>query len=53
MSRRTKQLAAFNVVLATMSMCHKSAITQRFDLVTIAVLYGSTTGIEEGLLVLH
>lgn len=45
-SRLTKWVEDYNTVLISMGMCHRTPITQHFDLQTITDLYCSVTGIR-------
>jgi len=45
-SRLTKWVEDYNTVLFSMGMCHRTPVTQHFDLQTITDLYRAATGIE-------
>lgn len=45
-SRLTRWVEDYNTVLASMGMCHRTPVTQHFNLQTITDLYRAATGIE-------
>ena len=45
-SRLTKWVEDYNTVLASMGMCHRTPVTQHFNLQTIADLFTAATGID-------
>jgi aldehyde:ferredoxin oxidoreductase len=45
-SRLTKWVEDYNTVLASMGLCHRTPVTQHFDLQSITDLYQAATGIE-------
>ena len=47
-SRLTKWVEDYNTVLASMGLCHRTPVTQHFDLQSITDLYKAATGIEIG-----
>jgi aldehyde:ferredoxin oxidoreductase len=45
-SRLTKWVEDYNTVLASMGLCHRTPVTQHFDLQIITDLYQAATGME-------